>query len=108
MVEVICLFFPAFLSFNLEDDELSLFLKIKKYINYNILINFLTMMIVYLKSDFRNLEVKKMFTISVFPKYLLLASLIALFLPRFLSFVKSNFKIRIRRVKVRKRAEKSN
>lgn len=105
MIEVICMFFPAFLSFDSNDDKLSLFLKIKKYIKYNILINLFVMIIIFLKSDFRNLEVRKMFTISVFPKYLILASLFAIFLPKFLAYVKSNFKIEIKKRKVRKNAK---
>ncbi len=104
MVEFLCLFLPPFLSFRNDDDKLGSFFKLKKYIKYNILTNSIVLSIIFLKSSFRDLEVNKMFTISVTPKYLVLASLVAYFLPVFLAFINKNYSFDIK--KIRKNARK--
>ena len=102
MIEVLCMFLPPFLSFRSSDDELGFFLKIKKYIKFNVLTNFLVLFIIFLKTDYKDLEINRMFTISVAPKYLILASFIAYFLPGFLSYIRKNYSFKIIKEKARK------
>ena len=94
MVKFICLFFPAFLTIKSEDLKCdSKILLIKKYIFYNLLINIIILSIVNIKNKFIPISLgdTERFNSHFSLEYLIVATILALFLPKIIELIKNNF-----------------
>ncbi len=96
----ICLFFPALiLNYILDSKEKFNFLNfIIHYGIYNILVNSIMLFIInYIKENSYLILNSDAFTVSFSLKYMLLASVIALFLGLFIKYIRKNFNVTIKK-----------
>lgn len=104
MIEIICLFFPAFISLSvLEKIEKKneIIEIISRYAIYNIMINLTGLLITAYLNNFEVLMVENLFTIVFSIKYLVLTSMVAFILPHAINYIKNNFKIKFKREKIK-------
>ena len=94
MIEFICLFLPAVLTIKKEDfKELKIY-TVKKYVQYNLLINSIILLILDIKNNGIPLSLgEERFNVHFSVQYLILALILSLILPKIVNTIKSNIRV---------------
>ena len=95
----ICLFFPTFIAMGKDVNTKNIYKVIYEYVIYNLIINFLSFLIVRIVTKSELAIDSNLWNIKFSIKFILLSSLIAYFIPKAISIIKDNFSLSIKRSK---------
>lgn len=97
MIEFICLFLPAVLTIKKEDfKELKIY-TVKKYVQYNLLINSIILLILDIKNNGIPLSLgEERFNVHFSIQYLVLAVIFSVLLPKMIKIIKNNIHISLK------------